>query len=87
MDCGETQLTRPPVTSQQAERMARKSPAPIWDYFRKDPENEERAICKVVVEGSPCGKNSWAKGGTTTTILRHLKDAHKEEHEGCRIKM
>ena len=36
--------------------MARKSSSPAWDYFRKDPENEDRAICKVVVGGKPCGE-------------------------------
>ena len=67
--------------------MAKKNPAPSLDYFSKDPENEDRAICKVVVEGKPCGESKWAKGGTTTTILRHLKERHKEEHEECRNKM
>ena len=37
------------------------------------------------MEGKPCGESKWAKGGTT--VLRHLKEHHKEEHEECRNKM
>ncbi|XP_045505772.1 uncharacterized protein LOC123702151 isoform X4 [Colias croceus] len=45
-----------------------------WRYFRKDPNNQHRAICVV------CGKSLSRKGGGTSCLKNHLRSVHPSEY-------
>ena len=49
---------------------------PVWDYFTKDPENGERALCQILVGNQVCGVKCYAKNKTTSNMLRHMMTKH-----------
>ena len=49
---------------------------PVWDYFTKDPENGERALCQIFVGNKLCGVKCYAKKKTTSNMLRHMMTKH-----------
>ena len=51
--------------------MASKTPNPIYKFFTPNPDKEGQAICNT------CNKPYSCLGGTTTSLLNHLKGQHK----------
>ena len=51
--------------------MASKTPNPIYKFFTPNPDKEGQAICNT------CNKPYSCPGGTTTSLLNHLKGQHK----------
>ena len=47
----------------------------IWKLFTRVNDNSEKATCNT------CDKTYTAKGGTTSSLINHLKSAHKEFYE------
>ena len=60
-----------PTPSQQ-----KRTKNPVWDYFIKDPENGERALCQILVGNQLCGVKCYAKNKTTSNMLRHMMTKH-----------
>ena len=46
----------------------------IWKHFKRDPKNQDRAICSI------CNLNFGCKDSQTTTIRKHLK-CHPEQYK------
>ena len=61
--------------------------APVWAYFIRDLNNPDKAVCQVALGGRPCGVTCYAKGNTTSTMLRHVENRHKEEFVEIQGKM
>ena len=47
----------------------------IWKLFTRVNDNSEKATCNT------CDKTYTAKGGTTSSLINHLKSAHKDLYE------
>ena len=51
--------------------MFSKSPNPIYKFFTMNPNKEGQATCNT------CSKSYTCTGGTTTSLINHLKGQHK----------
>ena len=51
--------------------MFSKSPKPIYKFFTTNPNKEGQATCNT------CSKSYTCTGGTTTSLINHLKGQHK----------
>ena len=52
-----------------------KKRSPIWAFFDKCSEENDKATCKV------CGSKLSTKNGVTTNMAVHLRNYHKEQYE------
>ena len=49
----------------------------IWKLFSRDDANGDKSTCNT------CGKSYKSKGGTTSSLINHLKSVHHVEYEQC----
>ena len=53
----------------------KKSSAPVWQFFKKDPSLLNKAKCCI------CDQPVANNNGTTTMLNKHIQKAHKTEYE------
>ena len=49
----------------------------IWKYF-VERSDIDKAECQVKVNGAKCVKLLYAKGKTTSSLINHLNNIHKD---------
>ena len=48
--------------------------SPIWEYFRKDSESTNKAICSI------CNQSVANNNGATTMMIKHIKFVHTKHY-------